>query len=158
MSRTGRLGEQPCGARHAVHGACVLLRAHRWAAKPEEQEHQNAAGARWTYASKCPQKVTTAQLLSALAAHHGNAELAAAALEVTGRLVRRRIADEGLGPAVAAMRPPTLPGPKARARVLATVDRHVTALREALAGLAGCPEQGEARGRVAALLAGSGGA
>lgn len=99
-----------------------------------------------------PQKVTTAQLLAALAAHHGSAELAAAALGVTGRLVRLRIANEGLGPAVTAMRPPTLPGPKARARVLATVGKHCEALKTLLSGLAGCPELYDARTAVAVVL------
>lgn len=101
-----------------------------------------------------PQKVTTVQLLRALAAHDGDTVRAAAALGVTDRLVRRRIADEGLSDIVERTRPPSLPPPWIRRGHLATVDRHVAALREALSALAGCPEQVDARGRVAALLAG----
>lgn len=143
----------PCGARHALHGACVLARSHRSATAKADRTHENAAGERWTAAVGRPQKRTAAQIVEALRAHKGNLTAAAAALGTTRRLLQLRIAREGIGPEVAAMRPARMPGPVTRARSLAAVERHATALEGLLSTLAGCPEQGAARGRIAALLA-----
>ncbi len=146
----------PCGARHALHGVCVLPRSHRSATAKADRTHENATGERWTAGTGRPQKRTTAQIVEALRAHEGNLTAAAKSLGTTRRLLQMRIAREGIGPEVAAMRPAKVPGPVTRARTMAAVDRHAAALEGLLSTLAGCPEQGEARGRIAALLAGPG--
>lgn len=142
----------PCGARHALYGACVLPRSHRTAARADRQ-HANATGERWTATTGRPQKCTTAQVVAALAAADGNITAAAKALETTRRLLQMRIRKEGLGPAIEAMRPAKLPGSATRARTMAAVDRHAAALESLVSTLAGCPEHDQARGRIAALLA-----
>lgn len=142
-----------CGARHAAHGVCVLPRSHRHATAREDRQHANAVGERWTATTGRPQKCTTAQVIAALAAAEGNVTAAAKALGTTRRLLQMRIRKDGLGPAVEAMRPAKLPGPATRARTLAAVDRHATALEGLLSTLAGCDEHYQARTRIAVLLA-----
>lgn len=143
----------PCGARHALHGVCVLPRSHRSATAKADRTHENATGERWTAGTGRPQKRTTAQIVEALRAHEGNLTAAAKSLGTTRRLLQMRIAREGIGPEVAAMRPAKVPGPVTRARALAAVDRHATALEGLLSTLAGCDEHYQARTRIAVLLA-----